>query len=123
MNHTKEAPTVDAVQALEDLLDAVDDGEGSIMAPRAADVAKARAALADWKALNTVKTTEELHVGDTIRVWWRPGRDTITGLRDYDGVIPELRGGRIADFALNQTGMTLPPGDRFELVAREADRG
>lgn len=119
MKGMKEKPTVDVVQALEDLLNAVDDGEGSVMAPRAADVAKARAALGDWKALNTRKTANELRVGDTIRVWWRPGRDTITGLRDYDGTIPELRGGRIADFALNPTGMTLEPGSLYEVVAEE----
>lgn len=71
----------------------------------------------------TTKTTAHLKAGDTIRVWWRPGRDTITDLRDYDGPIPELRGGRIASFALNPTGMTLEPGAEWELIVPDDDEG
>jgi hypothetical protein len=29
--------------------------------------------------------TNDLRVGDVIAVWWAPGRDTIIGLRSYDG--------------------------------------
>ena len=58
----------------------------------------------------------DLQVGDTIRVWWRPGRDTITALTGYDGPLKGILGAgtRIAHFALITTGMTIPPETRYE---------
>lgn len=62
------------------------------------------------------KTTEQLKVGDVLKVWWRPGRDTITKLTPYDGPLKECKGGRMAEFALNPTGMTCIARDVFEIV-------
>lgn len=64
------------------------------------------------------KTTAQLKVGDTIEVWWRPGRDTITALKPYDGALLETlgKGTKLADFALNKFGMTLEAGAIFEVV-------
>jgi len=58
----------------------------------------------------------DLKVGDTIEVWWLPHRDTITGLRPYDGPLNYLwpDGARLAEFALNQCGMTIPNEERLE---------
>ena len=66
---------------------------------------------------------KELRVGDTIVVWWSPGRDTITELRPYDGPLAHLfpEGAQLAEFALNTTGMTIDNSAFFELIAR-ADR-
>ena len=62
----------------------------------------------------------KLRIGDTIAVWWKPGRDTITALRLYTGAHYDLWDGkaRIADFALNKTGMTIEPRSRYEVIAR-----
>lgn len=62
----------------------------------------------------------ELRVGDTIRVWWNPGRDTITGLEEYTGPLATTfsEGARIATFAILPRGMTLPNAEAYELVAR-----
>jgi hypothetical protein len=62
------------------------------------------------------KTTEQLKVGDTIEVWWKPGRDTITKLEPYAGPLKECKGARMATFALNPTGMTCIAKDVFEIV-------
>lgn len=64
------------------------------------------------------KTTEQIKVGDTIKVWWSPGRDTITELQPYTGPLLETlgMGTKIASFALNITGMTLVDGEMFEVV-------
>lgn len=64
--------------------------------------------------------THELRVGDTIRVWWPPGRDTIVRL---DPVCRAVAGGAgegtlLADFVLSPTGMTLEAGAWFERVAK-----
>ena len=64
-------------------------------------------------------TAEELRVGDVIEVWWRPKRDTIIALRPYDGQLECLRGGRLADFALLRTGMTIEPGSEYRRLSTE----
>lgn len=60
----------------------------------------------------------ELKVGDTIETWWRPGRDTITALRPYDGTLLSVLGAdtRIAEFAVNTIGMTIPGSDYYTRV-------
>ena len=65
-----------------------------------------------------MKTTAQLKVGDTIKVWWAPGRDTITKLTPYNGPLLGLlgQGTKLAEFALNKTGMTLVADDVFETV-------
>lgn len=65
-----------------------------------------------------LKTTAQLKIGDTIKIWWRPGRDTITELKPYTGSLLETlgEGTKIANFALNTTGMTLEAGARYEVV-------
>lgn len=65
-----------------------------------------------------MKTTAQLKVGDTIKVPWRPGYDTITVLRPYTGSLLAVMGeGTLhGDFALNETGMTLEAGGMFETI-------
>lgn len=64
------------------------------------------------------KTTAQLKIGDTIEVWWRPGRDTITALKPYNGPLLSTlgEGTKLADFELNKCGMTLESGAIFEVV-------
>lgn len=68
------------------------------------------------------KLGKQLKVGDTIEVWWGNGRDTITRLLPYNGPLAyiwaEHGGARLADFALNKTGMTIEPHMRFVLYQR-----
>lgn len=59
----------------------------------------------------------ELVIGDVIEVWWSPRRDIITALRHYDGPIKELRGGFLADFAINRVGMTIEPTMVYGVIA------
>lgn len=61
---------------------------------------------------------DELRIRDTIEVWWQPRRDTITALRPYDGPLECLKGGFLADFAINRVGMTLEPHMRYRVVSR-----
>jgi hypothetical protein len=56
----------------------------------------------------------DLRVGYTIKVWWRPGADTITSLVPYTGPLECLRGGRLATFAILRGGMTIEPGSEYE---------
>ena len=65
------------------------------------------------------KTTAQLRVGDTIKVWWAPGRDTIVSLRKYDGPLLHLlgKGTKLAEFALLKSGMTLEAGAVFETIS------
>jgi hypothetical protein len=58
---------------------------------------------------------KELQIGDTIEVWWTPGRDTVTTLRPYSGPLANLfpDGAQIAGFALLGTGMTIDNAERF----------
>lgn len=62
----------------------------------------------------------ELRVGDVIDVWWEPNRDTITKLVPYEGPLKTtvLPGARLADFALNKTGMTIPHGTIYKVFNR-----
>ena len=63
-------------------------------------------------------STRDLRVGDTILVWWNPGRDTIIRLTPYTGPLLALlgEGTLLADFALSPTGMTLEAGAWFDRV-------
>jgi hypothetical protein len=63
-------------------------------------------------------TTSQLKVGDTIKVWWRPGRDTITALKPYTGPLLNTlgQGTKLASFALNTSGMTLEVNAIFEVT-------
>ena len=66
---------------------------------------------------------KELRFGDTIEVWWGNGRDTITGLRPYNGPLSYLwhkygACARLADFALNKVGMTIEPQIMFNVLHR-----
>jgi hypothetical protein len=65
-----------------------------------------------------MKTTAQLKIGDTIKVWWRPGRDSITALRPYTGPLRATLGDetKVAEFALNETGMTLEGDAVFEVL-------
>jgi len=66
----------------------------------------------------TVVYTEDLRVGDTIAVWWSPGRDTIIAMHPYTGPLLDLlgEGTMLADFALNTMGMTLEARGMFERI-------
>lgn len=67
--------------------------------------------------------TEQLQVGDTIEVWWRPFRDTIVALRPYEGSLRRLGLVQIASFALNQHGMTLEAGACYKRIVAEQRQG
>jgi hypothetical protein len=58
----------------------------------------------------------DIKPGATVKVWWRPGRDTVTKIRPYDGPLECLQGGWIFEFAINTKGMTVAPNDRLEIV-------
>lgn len=60
---------------------------------------------------------EDLCVGDTIEVWWKPGKDTITAISPYDGNLSDIMCG-VATFALSEVGMSLEIGSYFEVVGR-----
>jgi hypothetical protein len=65
------------------------------------------------------KYGSKIKVGDTLVVWWRPGRDTIKSLTDYNGPYKQQRefiGSRIAEFTFRNLGMTILSGDVFEVV-------
>jgi hypothetical protein len=64
------------------------------------------------------KQGSELEVGDTISVWWKGRRDTITHLTPYTGPLSGLfpSGARIAEFALLRVGMTIDNEDRYEII-------
>ena len=59
-----------------------------------------------------------LKVGDTIAVWWKPGRDRITELRPYTGPLAHIfpSGASLASFALYRTGMTIDNGELYEVI-------
>ena len=66
---------------------------------------------------------QDLRVGDTIDVWWAPGRATIIELELYEGPLYHLLKGnaegepRIAKFTVGKGGMTIPPGTIYEVVS------
>ena len=67
---------------------------------------------------------KDLLIGDTIEVWWRPHRDTITKLIPYTGPLRYLwdkdGGAQLADFALNRVGMTIEPLMVYRVYSRTA---
>ena len=68
-------------------------------------------------------TGKDLRVGDTVKVWWAPKKDTITGFGEYKGRYTHeapWKGARIAYFALLpvRSGMTILAGDRYEVLNR-----
>ena len=60
----------------------------------------------------------ELQVGDTLKVWWRPGRDTISKMSLYDGPYKgqkDFIGARIAQFTVRTLMMTILAQDVFDV--------
>ena len=57
---------------------------------------------------------KDLRVGDTIDVWWKPGRDTITELRPYVGPYASFICS-VAYFAINKVGMSIE-AEKCEIV-------
>ena len=62
-----------------------------------------------------------LQLGDVLKVWWAPNKDTITAFHPYKGPYKaewdEKNGGaRIADFAHISVGMTIFGTDLYEVV-------
>ena len=66
---------------------------------------------------------KDLKIGDTIEVWFRTGRDTITALRPYTGPLAYLfpEGAQLADFAVSRVGMTIDNSDMYNVVARAGE--
>jgi hypothetical protein len=70
---------------------------------------------------------QDLRVGDTIDIWWPPGKATIIELELYEGPLYCLLKGnaagepRIAKFAVSKVGMTIPPGTIYEVVSLPND--
>jgi hypothetical protein len=58
---------------------------------------------------------KNLKVGDTIKVWWKSGRDTITKLEPYVGNLPECKKAQMESFALFRTGMTIFPEQAYQV--------
>lgn len=70
------------------------------------------------------KLGAELRPGDTIAVFWSPGRDTIMSLRPYEGPLVAIftkqpPGAQLAQFALNKVGMTIENGDIFTVYVHD----
>ncbi len=59
------------------------------------------------------KLGKELVVGDVLDVWWRKGGDQITNINPYVGKYSETA--RVAEFAVNQTGMTIFNDDVYRV--------
>lgn len=66
------------------------------------------------------KRWNELKVGDTITVWWNPGRDTITELKPHIDPLTGISMGYIASFALCPAGMAIEPGLDYEVIRSDA---
>lgn len=65
------------------------------------------------------KYGDELEVGDTLKVWWQPGRDTISGITPYTGPYKgqkDFIGSRIVEFTVRKLGMTILANDVFDVV-------
>lgn len=69
----------------------------------------------------------ELRVGDTIEVWWTitkrgqpPNKDTITGLRPYEGPLKHLfpEGAQLADFMYLRCGMTIENHHDYVVIGK-----
>jgi hypothetical protein len=70
-------------------------------------------------------TTENLRIGDTIEVWWKPKRDTITHFTPYAGPLAKagvapFNKAIIAYFAICTGGMTMFPDEEYKVVNRDA---
>lgn len=59
-----------------------------------------------------------LRVGNTIDVWWQPGRDMITDLKPYTGPLRYIwkHGAQIATFAIFRTGMTIDNAESYIVI-------
>jgi hypothetical protein len=68
--------------------------------------------------MQTVKGSD-LRVGDTIDVWWKPHRDTITSLTAYKGPLAHIfiGGAQIAGF-VHVTGMTIDNNALYAVTNR-----
>jgi hypothetical protein len=62
---------------------------------------------------------KDLKVGDTIKVWWTPTRDTIVSLEPYRGPLGYLfpGGAQIAGFAVGP-GLTIDNEDLYNRIGR-----
>ena len=65
------------------------------------------------------KSGKELKVGDTLAVWWKGKRDTVTKLTPYTGPLAYLfpEGAQLAEFAVFSVGMTIDNSDDYEVIA------
>lgn len=76
----------------------------------------------DWE----IVSGRDLRLGDCIKTWWEPGRDTVIEIRPYQGSLAYLwpDGAAIARFVTNHAGMTIGLGDRAcRVVAPLASTG
>ena len=63
----------------------------------------------------TIIDANELKVGDTIEVWWAPGRDTVIAIDPYNGPLKDIIS-CIARFALLKSGMSIGHTDQFNRI-------
>ena len=69
--------------------------------------------------MESYQAGRHLRVGDTIDVWWRPKRDTITALTPYHGPLAKYfrLGAQLATFA-SGVGMTIDNDDYYWVFNR-----
>ncbi len=70
----------------------------------------------------------DLKVGDVLKVWWKPGRDTVTKIEPYRGPLEsmfqkESEGASIAYFAIWRLSMTVPHNEAYECIRAETPLG
>ena len=61
----------------------------------------------------------DLRIGDTIKVWWKPNRDTIIQFDEHsnpNGIFKN--GARVAQFAILKPGMTIDNDAYFDVIFR-----
>lgn len=62
-----------------------------------------------------------LRIGDTIKIWFKPYRVTVTSLDTHPDPNGVFNGdARLAKFGQTDLGMTIEPNARFELLHRPA---
>lgn len=68
------------------------------------------------------KLGKDLKAGDTIKVWWYPGQDTIVKIKPYDGPLNHLfpEGAQLTKFLILKGGMTIDNSETYELCEEEA---
>jgi len=69
--------------------------------------------------MTTIKTinAHDVKVGDILEVWWKPRRDTVIGIKPYEGLLECMKDGWIFEFALLPSKyMTVSPDDNFTLL-------